>query len=335
MSMIDISKDAEINYRFYEDGDEESILELVKSSFGFEMNMDYWLWRYKENPRGKGIISLAFHDKILVAHYGVCLIKCYYRGEVVTAGFAMTAMTHPDYQGKGIFVKVAENVFRKAKTEGLPIIYGFPNPLTVNAYRNRLNWFVKNPFTVWIHKSSFQRILKGMSFEKINDIENLDIQYFEQMKDKYLFAVVRDKIYFKWRYFDSPDNLFQVYKLEIDNELVGVVVLKIYEFSDGRKRGHIIDWLVEDSSSLSLVLKYSLDHFMGLGINHVTLWANANQNEDSCFELNGFVMENMSRENWGYVMSFGYLDLNDHLRVMTDSSSIEKFFLTMGDCNIF
>lgn len=328
----------EIRCRFYQEGDEKAILELTKIAFGFEMNVDYWLWQYKNNPAGKGIINMAFHEDRLVSHYAISPTRCFYQGKPRTAGLSMTTMTHPEYQRMGLFPKLADNVYLKAKEEGMPLIYGFPNTLSVKSFEHKLNWTVQNPLSTWILKSSKQNndFPRGMQFDEIRSLKDLNLDFFASLKDKFSFSIIRDKTYFKWRYLDSPSTTYRLFQLVKDHELIGIVVLKIHKLSNGGMKGNIIDWLVKAPTDLSLLLKYSIDFFLKHHIEDITLWANKEQNELYRFDSNEFIEEDMTEENWGPIMmSFGYLILDSSCDRTKESELMDQFYFTMGDCNIF
>ncbi len=46
--------------RSYRSGDEPAILELFRDSFGSDLSLERWAWKYHHNPRGGPRISLAF-----------------------------------------------------------------------------------------------------------------------------------------------------------------------------------------------------------------------------------------------------------------------------------
>lgn len=328
----------EIACRFYQEGDEKAILELVKIAFGYEMKMDYWQWRYKNNPAGKGIINLAFHEGRLVSHYAISPIRCFYQGKPRTAGLSMTTMTHPEYLKMGLFTKLADNVYQKAKEKGMPLIYGFPNTLSVKTFENKLNWTVKNPFSIWVLKSSKQNndFPKNMRFDEIRSLKDLSLDFYTSLSDKFSFSLIRDKTYFKWRYLDSPSTTYRLFKLVKGHELIGIVVLKIHKLSSGGMKGNIIDWLVKAPTDLSLLMKYSINFFLEHHIEDITLWANKKQNELYRFDSNEFIEEDMSEENWGpMMMSLGYLILDSSYTQRKESELLDQFYFTMGDCNIF
>ncbi len=65
--------------RSYRSGDEPAILELFRDSFGSDLSLERWAWKYHHNPRGGPRISLAFSpDGELACQY--CAYPVRWRG---------------------------------------------------------------------------------------------------------------------------------------------------------------------------------------------------------------------------------------------------------------
>lgn len=75
-----------------------------------------------------------------IAFYGV--IPCFLKHGVKTILTAQSAdtMTHPDYRGMGLFVKLAELTFELCKEIGIRVVFGFPNQNSLPGFINKLGW---------------------------------------------------------------------------------------------------------------------------------------------------------------------------------------------------
>ena len=51
--------------RTWQPGDEIAILELFEQSYGRELPLQFWNWRFKDHPSGGPLIMLAFDDEKL------------------------------------------------------------------------------------------------------------------------------------------------------------------------------------------------------------------------------------------------------------------------------
>lgn len=328
----------ELEFRFFRNGDESKILSLVKKCFSVrtEMSKDYWLWRYKKNPAGKGIICLAFHNSKLVSHYAISLVKCYFLGEEVIAGLSMTTMTHPKYRGLGFFPKLAKKVYQKAKNEGIYLIYGYPNNYSVNTLQEKLNWEMMKPINIWVY-NKHQKLQKLRRYDliQIKSLSNIKWKFSQKyLKKKYKFIVKRDKTYFNWRYLDATDTNFYLFKLDLKNETKGIIVFKIFKKLDFEQKGHIIDYLVVDKKYTKPLFIKSIEFFNNKNIEDITLWTLPRTGFELGLNEIGFINEKISLENFGYIMNFGFLILKPE-KLGKKKVNIEDFYLMTGDCNIF
>lgn len=84
-------------------------------------------WLYFQNPRGNIIGFNAWHGNTLAAHYVVAPIAAEYRGKLVPAALSLNTATHPDYQRRGLFVKLASATYARARDMGLHHVIGVAN----------------------------------------------------------------------------------------------------------------------------------------------------------------------------------------------------------------
>src|SRR4030042_387594 len=104
--------------RTFQNGDEEAILELQRTIYGEIADKNKWLrwwnWKYKQNPAGEAIIQVAWCDDQIVAQYAITPVNMKFGDRTITAAQSVDTMTHPDYQGRGIFNALSGEVFREA-----------------------------------------------------------------------------------------------------------------------------------------------------------------------------------------------------------------------------
>jgi len=62
----------------------------------------------------------------------------------------MDTMTHPDYQGQGIFTTLAPACYEIAAACGFRVLYGFPNALSYPGFVRRLDWDHTGEIQHWI-----------------------------------------------------------------------------------------------------------------------------------------------------------------------------------------
>ena len=119
-------------------------------SLAFEKNMDesLWEWAFMKNPCGDPIVSLCFTGDILVGHYAVIPYDLTCQGQSVKGSLSMTTMVHPEHHKKGIFVKLAEQVYDAAKELEYDLVFGFPNKNSAPGFERKLGWSIDKDYHV-------------------------------------------------------------------------------------------------------------------------------------------------------------------------------------------
>jgi GNAT superfamily N-acetyltransferase len=105
-------------------------VELFKSSYGdgSKFTVDYLDWLYAKNPAGP-VLGFDYVDGQhgIVAHYACIPAPIAIHGRNVKAVLALNTATHPDFQGQGLFTKLAGMAFAGAGDAGFEYAYGVPN----------------------------------------------------------------------------------------------------------------------------------------------------------------------------------------------------------------
>ncbi len=107
-------------------------------------------WRYFGSPEGACPAVVALDGETVAGFYTVWPARVRLGQEVVLAGQSMDTMTHPDYQGRGIFIRLAKACYDLAASRGYELLYGFPNPANYPGFVRRLNWDHTGNIRHWI-----------------------------------------------------------------------------------------------------------------------------------------------------------------------------------------
>ena len=89
--------------------------------------MAYLRWLYRESPDGEAIGFDAFEGKTLAAHYAALPVPLTVHGEKVRSIWPLNSVTHPDFQRKGLYVKLANMTFQLAAQSGYSCVYAVAN----------------------------------------------------------------------------------------------------------------------------------------------------------------------------------------------------------------
>jgi GNAT superfamily N-acetyltransferase len=189
--------------REYTKGDEQEILALFNAVFGRKLEISFWRWRFLENPFGSGMINLMFDDKRLVGHYAVIPMPLMVKGELHRAAFSMTTMTHPDYQGRGVFPELASNLFDRCREAGIEVAFGFPNENSYPGFTKRLGWHGFGRVTGWVNDCGLMPAggAHEFVFEEMRACDQEVDDLWARAKDTTDVKVPRSAEFFNWRYF--------------------------------------------------------------------------------------------------------------------------------------
>lgn len=283
--------DQQWSARAFQNGDEEAILELQQAIYGEVADKNRWLrwwnWKYKQNPAGEAIIQVACRGNQIVAQYAITPVKMKFGGRFIAAAQSVDTMTHPEYQGRGIFTALSAEVFREAARRNVAIIYGLPNKLTSWHEKNwlkigRLEFMIKpidtnkiirkyispeipNRICAGLVKMATGLLFherrdkseEGISITRITAFDKRADGLWETVSGDYKIGVVKDKVYLNWRYTGLSENEYEIYFAEKQGKAIGYLVLKCLP-QQGLNAGYILDLMVplrEQAVARSLVRK--------------------------------------------------------------------------------
>jgi GNAT superfamily N-acetyltransferase len=75
-----------------------------------------------------------------IGFYGVIPTLLWYDGKAILAAQSADTMTHSDYRNLGLFTELANLTYALCKTEGVRLIFGFPNQNSLPGFINKLGW---------------------------------------------------------------------------------------------------------------------------------------------------------------------------------------------------
>jgi GNAT superfamily N-acetyltransferase len=141
--------------------DLDAIRALYADVWGYSRPQSFDRWRYVSPPQGFCPIAIAVDDDRVVGAYTIWPVKIRVGNQVLLGAQSMDTMTHPDYQGQGVFTKLAEACYDIAAERGFKVLYGFPNPLSYPGFVKKLEWTHTGEIPHWV------RILKPSGHPKI------------------------------------------------------------------------------------------------------------------------------------------------------------------------
>ena len=260
MSATGLVKTNHIVFRKYEPGDEDSILQLHKTTFGNTLSKEYWNWKFLKNPAKKIYIYLAFDRSLCIGQYAMLPMSLCYNGRTVDTLIALDNMVHPKYQRRGI-LKDLEKLVVKDRPKDIPF-YTFLNQNSFHVYTKKFGWVYLGTIDVYFKPISLNtfvatnRIYKPieLSFKLYNffyrpklklhlekmDKPDKDIEYFwDKNRCKFGITFNRSTEYLNWRFFECPLK-YENLKIKHAGEVVGLAVIRIQ-----KKFGFKIGWVMD------------------------------------------------------------------------------------------
>lgn len=295
----------------------ESFNQLFKLTFKRDIHPDYLRWRYLENPFEDLLVAVAIDNNKIVANYSASPCNFTFEGNKYKAALSMTTMTHPDYNGRGLFTDLAKLLYSEMEKRGYSMIWGFPNNNSHGIFRTKLEWediYEIPTFTLNLQNVKDVAIDEKYFFEFDNDFKNIDI-YSNAEK----IQVERNAEYYKWRYLNNPVNEYINYSLFYENKHIANVIYKNY--------GDSVD-LVElkgESDEIKLILlKRLIQNLKEQGKSNINCWLNVNSSIYTSFEKLGF-------QNSAPITYFGGRQLKEGLKY----NNYKLWDISMGDSDVY
>ena len=112
---------------------------LLNATFATDkFNVPALAWRYRDNPAGQVVGADAWDGERLAAHYVACPLEARIDGRVVRGLVSLNTATHPDYQGRGLFTKLAEAAYALGAAAGYSFVIGVANANSTPGFLRRL-----------------------------------------------------------------------------------------------------------------------------------------------------------------------------------------------------
>jgi len=112
---------------------------LLNATFATDkFNVPALAWRYRDNPAGQVIGADAWDGERLAAHYVACPLEARIDGQMVKGLVSLNTATHPDYQGRGLFTKLAEAAYELGAAAGYSFVMGVANANSTPGFLRRL-----------------------------------------------------------------------------------------------------------------------------------------------------------------------------------------------------
>mgnify|MGYP006131416929 CR=1 FL=1 len=237
-------------------------LEYYKDCFdrnGSPKNIEKIKWQFLRSSKIIPLVEMVYDEgeSRIAAIYAVSAVPFKVGSENINGSQSLDTMTDVNYRGQGLFIKLAKEVYSKAKDAEVALVYGFPNGNSIYGFQKKLDWNVLDPVPFLIKPLRTGYFTKRVSWLKF--LPNWNLPLLRVLKDKNYktssnnffpstcdglwevfskdiqVAVQRNKSYLDWRYIDKPfENYNIVHSYDIQNRHIGFVVYAVKEKHGGR-----------------------------------------------------------------------------------------------------
>lgn len=113
---------------------------LLGQVFGAEpkFSADAIAWRYAANPAGQVVGADAWDGDRLAAHYVATPLEAAIDGQVIKGLLSLNTATHPDYQGRGLFTRLAQDAYAQGQAAGYGFVIGVANANSTPGFLRKL-----------------------------------------------------------------------------------------------------------------------------------------------------------------------------------------------------
>jgi len=219
------------------DPPDEAFLGDISALFarnGRDKPRDVLRWQYLDGVAGPATaVGLTGADG-LGALYATVPRRILVDGRVVAGAQSLDVMTDAEWRGRGLYLRMAADAYRRMSAAGTSLVYGFPNGEAMPGFRGELGWetFGPVPFLVrplprsaarrraGLHadRPGAERLLPGIieCVELPDDIDGL----WRRVARGLRVAVVRDAEFLQWRLYERPDADYRLFAAYLKGRLV-------------------------------------------------------------------------------------------------------------------
>ena len=299
----------DVNVRFYEPGDDEDIVELLKKTFpkwsSFNDPLSLWRWKYIDTPYNSTIVVVDTGEKIVGCSHSI-VFNAKLGSELTSIRYDDDTAVDTEYRRRGI----SNKMYDKAK-QALPEVHGYyttTNPILINQAKKKQYIIMPFPATRMVRTQNLDLQLKErpmknshlvklgyLGLKTLNQIKNhfrppvksigefqiAEVSEFDegidsfwgQIIDDYDFILEKSHEYLNWRYADNDRGSH--YKIQAVNgeEILGYAVTGYRKDSS---EGYIEDLLAQRDrlDVADALLSHACRHLDGMGVNtlYYQLW---------------------------------------------------------------
>lgn len=272
------------NIRAAEEHDMEGVLRLLNEVFGAQQRSTYrrderfWNWKYKENPFGKSLLSVAEVENKIVGVDNLWPWEFQYGDSLIRAVQSCDSAVDPDYRGQGVFTTLRTYGLERARMQNYELVFNYPNAnsLSINLslgwhYLGRILWRVRilKPAALFSARHSTGQAAPL----QLDDSCRIDPHRIHQVASSTppepgMIRIHRKSGFHAWRYEKHPSRSYGMVSVERgDRSTVAIFTVN----QKGSFREMVIVDLLGDPSGILPVIGKAMEAGRRLGVAYLAL----------------------------------------------------------------
>ncbi len=235
-------------------------------------------WLYDQNPGGRAVELIARSGSLVSGHIAVLPMRYKLGRGTTTGSVVVNAITHPDFRGRGIFMVLHEDAFRRPEAKGIAFSFGFANENSEQGCFRHLGYRELVKLPLWILPLNLPRVLASqpskhgaawrwaaragqplarlwravrrprrsgpVAVERITEFGPEFDGFWAMASDAAENMLVRDRAFLNWRLVRAPTRRCDLFAARSNGRLLGYLAGRT-AIIGGLRWGMIIDLLTE------------------------------------------------------------------------------------------
>ena len=295
------------------DADLRAFADCFESN-GTPRRIDALRWQYCDNPAGDTLVDLALANGRVGAIYAVQPAQIRLKGAPVLGAQSVDTLVDAQFRGRGLFTRMADSVYERARQRGGALVYGFPNQSSAPGFFNKLGWrsldpvpflvrplrtsFIasKLPLGTWLRHLPDVRLPVGSprlrTGEELREIAELGPEIdelWERFSANIGVAVQRTSEYFRWR-LNKPGERYRSLGVFESGNLISFCAYTTVDKHGGRI-GYVLELLhgLDRRDAGTAVLRGALERMAADRADAVLAWSFGHSPNANAYRQAGYV----------------------------------------------